>query len=109
MNRSIVFKILGHILKLEGLFLLLPTLVAIIYKENKGVLAYFGVAVAVYVIGLLLTKTLKPKTDLIYAREGFLTVSLAWIFMSVTGAIPFVLTGDMPSYVDALFEMVSSE
>ena len=107
MNRSIVFKILGHILKLEGLFLLLPTLVAIIYKENKGVVAYFGVAVAVYLIGFLLTKTLKPKTDLIYAKEGFLTVSLAWIFMSATGAIPFVLTADMPSYVDALFEMVS--
>ena len=107
MNRSIVFKILGHILKLEGIFLLLPTIVAIIYKENKGVVAYLGVAIAVYLIGFLLTKTLKPKTDLIYAREGFLTVSLAWIFMSVTGAIPFVLTGDIPFYIDALFEMVS--
>ncbi len=49
----------------------------------------------------------KPRNHVIYAKEGFATVALAWIIMSAIGALPFVISGEIPSYVDAWFETVS--
>ena len=49
----------------------------------------------------------KPYSDVIYAKDGFVVVSLGWVLMSMIGALPFVLSGDIPHYIDALFETVS--
>lgn len=105
MNYSIIFYILGCVLKFEGVFLLLPVLVDLIYQEGCAP-SYLLVAVICLVLGFLLTYR-KPKSTNLYTREGFVSVALSWIIMSIFGAIPFVLTGDIPFYVDALFETIS--
>ncbi len=99
MNYWIVLYILGWVLKFESCFLLLPALTGIIYREHTA-LAYFAVAALCLICGLLLTRR-KPKSTSLYTREGFVSVALSWMVMSIFGALPFVLTGDIPSYVDA--------
>jgi trk system potassium uptake protein TrkH len=105
MNYSIVLYILGCVLKFESAFLVLPALVGLIYREHASV-AYLAVAVLCLILGVLLTHK-KPRSTNLYTREGFVAVALSWIIMSIFGAIPFVLTGDIPFYVDALFETIS--
>ncbi|RHA69047.1 TrkH family potassium uptake protein [Roseburia intestinalis] len=105
MNYSIVLYILGCVLKFESAFLVLPALVGLIYREHASV-SYLAVAVLCLILGFLLTHK-KPRSTNLYTREGFVAVALSWIIMSIFGAIPFVLTGDIPFYVDALFETIS--
>ena len=105
MNYSIVLYILGCVLKFESAFLVLPALVGLIYREHASV-SYLAVAVLCLILGVLLTHK-KPRSTNLYTREGFVAVALSWIIMSIFGAIPCVLTGDIPFYVDALFETIS--
>lgn len=105
MNYSMVFYILGHILKFESAFLMLPVIVGLLYGEDD-VTAYLFVAALCLILGMVLSRK-RPASPSLYTREGFVTVALSWIIMSVFGAMPFVLSGDIPSYVDALFETVS--
>lgn len=105
MNYSMIRYILSSVLSFEGLFLLLPALVGAIYGERAG-FSYLVVAVASLLIGLL-GRIKKPKSRVFYSREGFSAVSLSWIVLSLVGAIPLCLTGEFPSYVDALFETIS--
>lgn len=100
-----VLYILGHILKFESAFLTLPALVGLLYREPEG-FPFLLVAVLCLLLGLFLTRK-RPASSTLYTREGFVTVALSWIIMSIFGAIPFVLSGDIPSYVDALFETIS--
>lgn len=105
MNYSIIRYILGLVLKFESLFLLLPCVVALIYQEEAG-WSFLIVAAVCFVLGMLGTRR-KPKNQVYFAREGFVIVSLSWIVMSIFGAIPFVLNGDIPNFTDALFETIS--
>lgn len=105
MNYSMVFYILGYILKFESGFLLLPALTALWYREDD-VFAYLSVAALCFVLGLFLTRR-RPDSSNLYTHEGFVTVALSWIVMSIFGALPFVLSGGIPSYIDALFETIS--
>ncbi|BFL45759.1 TrkH family potassium uptake protein [Lactonifactor longoviformis] len=105
MNYGMILYILGWILNFEAAFLTLPCLVAVLYQEQDG-FAFLGVAVLCLVIGLIFSHK-KPANTSLYAREGFVIVSAGWIVMSAFGALPFVLNGDIPSYVDALFETIS--
>ena len=105
MNRSIVIYVLGYILKTEGVLMSLPCLVALIYQEKEG-FAYLIVGVISILLGQLLTMR-KPKDYVIYLKEGCVATSLSWILMGVVGAIPFMITGEIPSFINALFEMVS--
>lgn len=105
MNYSMISYILGFVLRIEGIFLLLPFIVGLIYRENKPY-AYLIVAVFCYFAGFLMSRK-KPKNSELYTREGFISVALSWIVIAVLGAIPFVITGDIPSFTDALFETVS--
>lgn len=100
-----VLYILSHILKFESAFLTLPALVGLLYREPEG-FPFLLVAVLCLLLGLFLTRK-RPVSSTLYTREGFVTVALSWIIMSIFGAIPFVLSGDIPSYVDALFETIS--
>ena len=104
MNRSIVIYVLGYILKTEGVLMSLPCLIALIYREKEG-WAYFIVAMISILLGQLMSMR-KPKDYVIYLKEGCVT-SLSWILMGVVGAIPFMITGEIPSFINALFEMVS--
>ncbi len=86
--------------------MLLPFIVSLIYKEDcyKAFLLSMGISVAV---GFPLMVFNKTEDRVIYAKEGFIIVALAWLSMSAVGALPFVLSGEIPSYVDAFFETVS--
>lgn len=105
MNKSIIRFILCRVLQFEGIFMLLPCIVAIVYGEKQG-FWFLITGVISFLLGSI-GALFKPKSKVFYAREGFVTVSLSWIVLSLVGAIPFVLTGEIPNYVDALFETVS--
>ena len=105
MNYSIIIYIIGYVLQIEGLFLLLPCLTALCYRESSG-FAFLFTAVLCFLLGKAAT-FLKPKNTVFYGREGFVTVSMCWIVLSIFGALPFLLNGDIPSVPDALFETVS--
>lgn len=105
MNTSMIRYILGQILRLQSLFLLLPSLTAIIYKENTLV-PYITVAFSCFVLGTVMTWE-KPVDHVFYLKEGCVATALSWIVLSISGAFPFVLTGEIPHYIDALFETAS--
>lgn len=107
MNYKKLGKILGKIMVLEGVLMLIPLLISVIYREsNRNVLA-FGVPVfALVVIGFAL-QALKPKRETLYQREGFALTALVWVVMALFGAVPFVINREIPSYIDALFEITS--
>ena len=105
MNTSIIRYILGQILKLQSLFLLLPSITAIIYNENTFV-PYITVAFSCFILGLVMTWN-KPDDHVFYLKEGCVATALSWIVLSLSGAFPFVLTGEIPHFIDALFETVS--
>ncbi|MBQ1989189.1 MAG: TrkH family potassium uptake protein [Clostridia bacterium] len=107
MNRRMVLYMLGKIVFLESVILLLPAACSLIYGETKTLFAFLVTAGIAFVLGMLLSVLNKPKNKSIFAKEGFVIVSLAWILMSAIGAMPFVISGDIPSYVDAFFETVS--
>ncbi len=99
-----VLRTLGYVLGAESALLLLPLLVAALYREDP--VPFLIPLLALGVCALALCR-IRVKEKTIYAREGFLIVSLSWILVSLAGAVPFVLGGAIPSYVDAVFETVS--
>ena len=106
MNRKMVFYTVGHIALAEAALLQLPALVALIYLEKSGFSFLISAALALCV-GLLFVIFSKPNNKLIYAKEGFAIVAYAWLLLSAIGAVPFVIGGAIPSYIDAFFETVS--
>ena len=96
--------VIGRILLTEAALLMLPMAVAAAYGE--AVLPFLIPALLLAVIGLALGLR-SPKRSSLYARDGFAVVALAWVLMSVFGALPFVISGDIPHFVDAFFETVS--
>ena len=107
MNYKKLGKILGKIMILEGILMLAPLAVSLIYKESIiHILAFLIPIIAVTAIGFLLQLP-KPERDNLYQKEGFALTALVWIVMTLFGAIPFVINGDIPNYIDACFEMMS--
>ncbi len=106
MNFSMIRYILAYILCFEGAFLTLPAAVGFYYGETKDALIYLAMAGVVFAIGML-GKLKKPKSEAFFAKDGFVSVSLGWILISLVGAVPFVLTGAIPYYFNALFETIS--
>ncbi len=108
MKVPIVLRVLGVFLAILSFFLLTPVIVALCYGEY-GMIRYFLIPVGTNIVtGALLFFGLKRRGDLsLSIRGGFLFVSLAWITASVSGAMPFYLSGSIPSYTDAFFETMS--
>lgn len=105
MNTSIIRYILGYVLKLGGCFLTLPAIVSAIYTEQEG-LAYLAVALICFIAGFLMTVR-KPDNTVFYLKEGCVITAMSWIMLSIFGCLPFIITGEIPSFADALFETVS--
>ena len=104
MNRRMICRVLGLILVCEAALLILPMVAGLCYGES---VTHFLITMALSgVLGFLLARV-KPYSDVIYAKDGFVVVSLGWVLMSLIGALPFVLSGDIPNYINALFETVS--
>ncbi|MBR6708049.1 MAG: TrkH family potassium uptake protein [Clostridia bacterium] len=106
MNRRMIFFLVGRIAQAEAIMLLLPALVSLIYLE-RCIWSILLTIVICLAIGFALTLAARPRSTVIYAREGFAIVALGWILTSLLGALPFVFSGEIPSFVDALFETVS--
>jgi trk system potassium uptake protein TrkH len=105
MNYPMIVYILGVILKVQALLMCLPALVAFCYGGSD--LTAFLITIALAGAGGLICSFRKPKNTVIYAKEGFLVTALSWVLMSMTGALPFVIAGEIPHYIDAVFETVS--
>ena len=105
MNHKMIRNILGWLLIFECGFMLVPTVTALVYRERE-VWAFLVTMLLCGAIGALFVWR-KPKDSVLYAREGFVIVSLSWILLSLFGAIPFCISGTIPNYLDALFETVS--
>ena len=105
MNISIILYTLGRVLAIESAFMVLPGIVAIIYRENNW-WTYFVVALIGMLAGLLISLK-KPKNTQFFAKEGFASVGLAWFLISLTGALPPFISREIPNYIDAVFEMSS--
>lgn len=105
MNYRVVLKVLGNVLKYELILLIIPLLIALYYGEGDAT-SFIITIIIMSPVAFFLSRIKTIKND-IYAKEGFLTVGLAWLGISIVGAIPFVLSGAIPSFIDAFFETVS--
>ncbi len=107
MNFKIVSYIVGRIMQLEAVLFILPLAVSLIYGEKISVFSFLISALIALAIGFFLVHAIGKNDKMLFAREGFAIVALAWILMSAVGALPFYISGQIPSYVDALFETIS--
>lgn len=106
MNYRAVVNVIGRILLLEAVLMCLPIIIDLIYGEGDWL--YFLIPILCLVaIGVPIVAFVKPKDVLLYAREGFVITALAWVFVSLIGAVPFTISGQIPSFMDAVFESVS--
>lgn len=105
MNYGIVIKILGNILMVEGL-LMLPSLLVSVYYGQDDILSFIISILLTIAIGLIMSIR-KNDSERIKSKEGLAIVSLAWVLVSFFGSLPFVLSGSIPSLIDAFFETVS--
>lgn len=107
MNYKKLGKIMGKIMIFEGILMLAPLAVSLIYKESlTHILAFLIPMVIVTIIGFLL-QIPKPQRNNLYQKEGFALTAMVWIVMTLFGAIPFVINGEIPNYIDACFEIMS--
>ena len=106
MNKRYTFFIIGKIIKFEALMLLPPLIVSFIYRDGGHIAILITMAVSL-LLGYALTLTCKTENKLIFSKEGFVITAFSWLLISAIGALPFVICGDIPSYVNAFFETVS--
>ena len=105
MNYRIIAYIVGWIFNLQAIFMVLPCITAVIYQEDE--LYDFLIPILICLaIGLALTRK-KPKNKVFYIKDGCVTVALSWIVLSISGALPFMISGSIPHPIDAIFETVS--
>ena len=105
MNNRMISNILGHVLRLEATFMALPIIVDLVNRESQ--IWSFLLTSAILFIVSVPTFFIKPRNTVFYLKEGCVATALSWILMSLGGALPFVLSGSIPDFTDALFETVS--
>ena len=106
MNFRMIKQTLGYLLLFEAAFLLVPMITAAVYHELEF-FAFLITSLLSVSCGILLVRFGKPKNKLLFARDGFAIVSASWVLISLFGALPFILSGAIPNFIDALFETVS--
>lgn len=106
MNFKMIRYITGQLLIAEGALMLLPFAVTLIYGEISTIWAFVIPMAALFLLGALMV-IFKPADKTLGVKEGFVTVGLSWIVLSLFGALPFVISGLIPNYIDAFFESVS--
>ena len=106
MNKKLILRMLGTILVIEAICML-PSLVLAIAHGEKSWLALLISMLACAACGLPMRFLMKPQSSNLRAREGFLIVTLSWLLMSLFGALPFMISGFIPNFFDAIFESVS--
>lgn len=100
-------NILGKIMILEGILMVAPLIVSLIYKESLLYIMAFAIPIAaLWLIGFLLQLP-KPTRNHLYQKEGYAFTALVWAMMTLFGAVPFVINNEIPNYIDACFEIMS--
>ena len=107
MNNKMVRYVIGHILKLETAFMLIPLALSFFYHESFIIKKSYIFTIILLLISSLLISKKVPENQKIYAKEGLVIVSISWIALSLFGALPFVFSNRIPSFIDAFFETVS--
>ncbi|HML46183.1 MAG TPA: potassium transporter TrkG, partial [Clostridia bacterium] len=105
MNIRMIIRLLGMVLQYEGVLMLPAMAVSLLYREACWWAILVGATVSLGVGTLL--RRISPKKRQMHVREGFAAVVLIWLSASLVGALPFVICGAIPNYLDALFEVVS--
>ena len=105
MNIKMLIYILGKVLLIEGVLMLLPIGCGWIYGESETVY-YLACALAYVTLGYLISFK-KPKNMTIFIKDGCVATALSWVVLSIGGCMPFILTGEIPSFTDAMFETAS--
>ena len=105
MNVRMIKFILYQVMRIEGVLMLLPSLVSIIYGDHEG-FYYIGVAAFLIIAGFIGCR-FKPKHQTINVKEGYVATGLSWIIMSLFGCLPIYMSGEIDSFTDAVFERVS--
>ena len=106
MNYRMIFYTVGKVLRAVCIMFLLPIIVSLVYGEYKCVVAFLISAAVALAMACIFILVFKPKSTIFYAKEGFITVTLAWLLVSVIGALPFVISREIPSFLDGLLETV---
>ena len=104
MNYRMLLFVTGRILAVEAALMLLPLAAAVIFGEK---ILPFIIPILLLVILALLFSSKAPKNTTLSSRDGFVSVGLSWIIMSLFGALPFIISGEIPRFIDAFFETVS--
>ena len=107
MNYKMMGKLMAQILLVEGFFMIPALLICIFEKDGAGTIGFLVAMAAIVVVAAVMLFFCKNAKKRFYAREGLVTVGVCWILLSVFGCIPFLASGEIPSFVDALFEMAS--
>lgn len=106
MNYRMIFNIIGKIVCVEAVFMIPALLISLFNGESASILGISAAMGAAAAAGLPFVLW-KPAKKTMYARDGFITVGLTWIVVSAVGALPFLISGAIPNYIDCLFETVS--
>ena len=107
MNVKFVFRIVALTVFITSLFMIQPAVIAFADGEMSNALSYLYVVAGMMLLSLIVIILTKKYKTTIYAQEGVAATGLSWIAISLLGALPFYITGAIPHYVDALFEMIS--
>ena len=105
MNYKMIRYILSVFLRAEAALMLLPLLVCLIYGGESAV--WFLASIAIALAASLLLRIKKPENDIIFAKEGFVSVALGWLLLSIFGGVPFLISGSIPNPIDCFFETAS--
>lgn len=103
MNFKLVLNVVGRVMMIEAVSMVLPAIVALIYGEPLS--PFWITALVLLLSGVILSS--RPADTHFFEREGFFSVGLIWILTGISGALPFFLSGELPSFVDCLFESFS--
>lgn len=106
MNKSVVFHYLSKIMFIGSVLFLLPCMVSIYYKEHDSAVAFALVAAMIAAVSAPMC-IIKPENKKMYAREGQVIAALLWIIYPIAGALPFYISGEIPVFIDAVFESIS--
>lgn len=104
MNIFMILYVLGHIMRIESLLMIPSVLVAFIYNEDST--SFLMTIAILFIVGTICVYK-KPKDELFLAKDGYVTVGLSWVVLSLFGALPFYFSGAIPSFIDCFFEIVS--
>ena len=107
MNYKMISRIISFLLCIEAIFMIPATCIALYDNDFTSLVAFLRTIVIILVVALIFWLLSRNANTRFYSREGLVTTGISWIVMSMLGCLPFYISGQIPSYIDCLFEIVS--